>query len=228
MTITRNGPYLVSGKLPLAKEIIVFDEKEGCPTEWEQGDKYPDKDQYALCRCGQSKTKPYCDGTHVKAKFDGTETATRKEFMDQAEAVGGKDIALLDVKHLCSRARFCHQSGGAWKVAYEQNDEASRDLAEHIAGQCPAGRLVIMDKKTEETVEPHFEPSVSLVEDPDKGVSGPIWLKGGIPLYSADGKKYETRNRVTLCRCGESDNKPYCDGSHIESGFNDGDAALNK
>ena len=43
---------------------------------------------------------------------------------------------------------------------------------------------------------------------------GPIWVRGGIPVASADGKTYEVRNRLTLCRCGRSANKPFCDGSH--------------
>ena len=37
---------------------------------------------------------------------------------------------------------------------------------------------------------------------------------GGIPIHGADGQAYEVRNRVTLCRCGRSANKPYCDGAH--------------
>jgi len=228
VTVTKNGPYLVSGDLPLAKEIIVFDPAEGCPTEWAPGEQYPDKETYALCRCGQSRHKPYCDGMHAKAGFDGTETAGRHKFLDEADAIGGRDIALLDVKHLCSRARFCHQAGGIWELVYNQKDIVTRERAEKIAGQCPAGRLVIWDKKTETPVEPHFEPSISLIEDPEKGVSGGIWLKGGIPLESAGGKKYETRNRVTLCRCGQSGNKPFCDGSHIDSGFDDGDKSINR
>ena len=47
--------------------------------------------------------------------------------------------------------------------------------------------------------------------DPSRG---PIWLRGGISLTSADGYQYEVRNRMTVCRCGASRNKPFCDGSH--------------
>lgn len=75
-------------------------------------------------------------------------------------------------------------------------------------------------------IEPEFEPSIELIEDPQEKASGPIWLKGGIELEAADGTKYETRNRVTLCRCGKSHNKPFCDGSHIRARFNDGDENL--
>jgi CDGSH-type Zn-finger protein len=59
------------------------------------------------------------------------------------------------------------------------------------------------------------------VEDPAEGVSGPLWLRGGIPVFAADGFAYEVRNRVTLCRCGASKNKPFCDGSHAAIKFTD-------
>jgi CDGSH-type Zn-finger protein len=224
--VTKDGPYLVSGGLPLAKEYIVNDDNEGCPTAWAPGEKYPGRETYALCRCGASSHKPFCDGTHAKAAFDGTETAGRQKYLAQAEAIGGKDIALLDVQKLCARARFCHQGRGIWQIAASQKDDKGRARAEKIAGQCPAGRLVIWDKATETAIEPPFEPAISLVEDPHKRVSGGLWLKGGIIVESADGKPYEARNRVTLCRCGKSVNKPYCDGSHIDSGFDDGDPSL--
>ena len=73
-----------------------------------------------------------------------------------------------------------------------------------------------------------MEPGIGLVEDPQKKVSGPIWVKGGVEIESEDGQAYEARNRVTLCRCGQSDNKPFCVGNHIRAQFNDGDESLNK
>jgi CDGSH-type Zn-finger protein len=70
-------------------------------------------------------------------------------------------------------------------------------------------------------LEPHFEPSIGLVQDTAKCVSGPLWLRGGVRVVSSDGSSYESRNRVALCRCGASGNKPFCDGSHVASGFSD-------
>ncbi len=55
---------------------------------------------------------------------------------------------------------------------------------------------------------------LALIEDPGIGVSGPIWVRGGVRIESAEGKIYEIRNRVTLCRCGKSKNKPFCDSAH--------------
>ena len=78
-----------------------------------------------------------------------------------------------------------------------------------------ADLIVALDKKSGKALEPTLEKAISLVEDPHEGISGPIRLKGGIPLESTDGKQYEIRNRVTICRCGESKNKPFCDTTHV-------------
>jgi len=77
VTIIKNGPYLVSGNLPLTKEIARVG-KSGEPETWKKGEKFPLKESYALCRCGQSSNKPFCDGSHVAAKFVGKETASKK------------------------------------------------------------------------------------------------------------------------------------------------------
>lgn len=225
--VTENGPYLVAGGLPLAKEIIITDD-EGTSVEWGKGDQYPAQETYALCRCGQSKNKPFCDGTHAKAGFDGTETASTEKYLDQAETIAGPGIILTDAQDLCAAARFCHLSDGAWNLTEESDDPVAKENVIKIAARCPSGRLVAWDKKTGKPIEPEFDKSVSLVEDPEEGVSGPIWAKGGIPIESSDGTKYEVRNRVTLCRCGKSYNKPFCDGTHIDAGFNDGDRSVNR
>ena len=170
---------------------------------------------YLLCRCGKSKNKPYCDGTHAKIGFDGKETASRQKYIELAENIEGPEIKLTDKKELCASARFCHnKKGNTWELT-ESSDPKAGEEAIKQACNCPAGRLVIWDKKTGQPIEPKFKPSISLIEDPEKDVSGPIWLKGEVELESSNGQKYETRNRVTLCRCGKSKNKPFCDGRHI-------------
>jgi len=80
---------------------------------------------------------------------------------------------------------------------------------------CPAGRLVLRDKHGQ-PIEPKLEPSIGVVFDPITNNIGPLWVRGGIPIEAADGTVYEIRNRVTLCRCGVSTNKPFCDGKHCE------------
>ena len=170
--------------------------------------------QYALCRCGQSANKPFCDGTHKKVEFDGTETANREPYLDQAETLDGPTVQLTDAESLCAFARFCDPKGRIWNLVEKTDDPEVRKIVEYEAGHCPAGRLVVWDRETGKAIEPKFEPSLGLIEDTEKQVSGPIWVRGGIPVVSSDGKTYEVRNRVTLCRCGRSNNKPFCDGSH--------------
>lgn len=73
-----------------------------------------------------------------------------------------------------------------------------------------------------EPYEPDYAPSLGLIEDPALGVSGGLWVRGGIPVQTQEGMAYEIRNRVVLCRCGASKNKPFCDGSHAAVKFRDG------
>jgi hypothetical protein len=71
-------------------------------------------------------------------------------------------------------------------------------------------------RQTGKAIEPALEKSIVIIEYPAKGEHGPLWVRGGIPVVSAYGKPYTIRNRLTLCRCGKSGNKPFCDGSHIQ------------
>jgi CDGSH-type Zn-finger protein len=71
-------------------------------------------------------------------------------------------------------------------------------------------------------VEESLPVSIGVVEDPAEDCAGPLWLRGGIAVIAANGFAYEVRNRVTLCRCGASRNKPFCDGSHASIKFQDG------
>jgi len=80
---------------------------------------------------------------------------------------------------------------------------------------------VAWDKKTEKPIELKYKPSISLVEDRQKKVSGPIWVKGKVTLESSEGTNYEKRNYMNLCRCGKSCNKPFCDGTHVSVKFKD-------
>jgi CDGSH-type Zn-finger protein len=224
--VSKNGPYLVSGKLPLAKEIIVADE-EDFPYKWEKGKKYSEQEAYALCRCGRSKNMPYCDGSHRVNGFDGIETASRKKYLEQVDVkINGPKLELTDVKNLCALGRFCERKEGVWELTEKSADPQAKKMAIEQACNCPSGRLVAWDKKTKRAYEPDFSESLSIVEDPSRKVSGPLWVKGKVQVESADGQQYEKRNRVTLCRCGQSTNKPFCDGKHIQNHFDDGDESL--
>jgi CDGSH-type Zn-finger protein len=204
----------------LSTEVILND-NEGNPLRWGKGKSFEVGVEYALCRCGSSKNKPFCDTTHVKVKFNGAETASRKPYREQAESVRGPGLILKDCQSLCAGAGFCHRKSGTWNLTENSGDPECRKTAIQQACNCPSGRLVACDKDANEDIEPKFTPSIALVEDPDNGLSGPIWLRGGVQLESSDGKPYEIRNRITVCRCGKSGNKPFCDGTHIDIRFSD-------
>ena len=105
--ITENGPYMVSGNLPLQKEVMVPDDN-GNPYEWQKGDSITaEEEPYFLCRCGHSKHKPFCDDTHLAIGFDGNETAQNIKFDEVAATHSGPELILKDAMSFCSSARFC-------------------------------------------------------------------------------------------------------------------------
>jgi CDGSH-type Zn-finger protein len=219
VTVSKDGPYIVSGDAPLSEQVIVAN-ADGESLQWREGDSYAAPEKYALCRCGQSHRAPFCDGTHAKIGFDGSETAARTPYSAQATVFDGPALALLDAKRLCADGRFCDPNGSVWNQVARTDDPQIRAIFLHQVHHCPAGRLVAFDKAAGTTIEQSLPVSIGLIEDPVEHCSGPIWLRGGISLMSADGYRYEVRNRMTICRCGASKNKPFCDGSHASIKFN--------
>ncbi len=223
--IVKNGPFLVYGGVPLVKLIITTDNL-GYPYEWIEKEKYPQQEEYALCRCGKSENKPFCDGKHEKISFKGIETTGQESYLVNAREIQGSDLILTDNPTLCNHAGFCTRAGGIENLVRQSDDPEAKKTVIKIAGNCNSGRFAVWDKETKKPIEPDFKPSIAVTEEPEKGVSGPLWVRGMIPIESADGTIYEIRNRVTLCRCGQSFNKPFCDGTHIETDFNDGDESI--
>ncbi|MCL2606539.1 MAG: CDGSH iron-sulfur domain-containing protein, partial [Coriobacteriia bacterium] len=219
--VMKDGSYKVSGRVPLSIMTLTRNaQKEAIG--WEEKQVLPVKDVYMLCRCGHSENKPYCDGNHVKENFDGTEVASKEPFEVGAKQIRGGDHILHDNIKFCVGAEFCDRLGGVWQLteASEENcgladpDDAAHyvkkahQFATEEACLCPSGRLV-MHRITEDgadiVIEPAYDkPGIALIEDPVYKSSGAIWVRGGIKIYDANGEPYETRNRVTLCRCGAS------------------------
>ncbi len=218
--IVKNGPYLVSGNLPMRKQTVGTN-STGESVKWIEGQAYPDQATYALCRCGQSAKKPYCDGTHAKVGFDGTETASRETYQIQASVMRGPTMSLTDVEVLCAFARFCDPHGQVWNLVNETDNPVAKKNFLKQVGDCPSGRLVAWDNSSGKAIEPKHEASIGLIEDPVNQCAGPVWIRGGVQLIGSDGFHYEVRNRVTLCRCGASKNKPFCDGTHASIKFKD-------
>lgn len=220
--VTADGPYLVYGNPPIDQEIILPN-KEGSSWVYRKGTHFDSSaSPTALCRCGHSKHKPFCDGSHKQATdWDPTETASQIPLLDEAKSYEGPDLLLFDNKRYCALARFCDAYGTVWSLVQQADSDEKNEVVYHEVGHCPSGRLAVWDKKNKKMFEPPFTPSIGILEDPGMKVSGPIWVKGGIRVERADGSSYEIRNRVTLCRCGQSSNKPFCDATHVSKRFSD-------
>ena len=218
IVVRKDGPYRIEGGVPIIRAEIV-ETDQGEPIAWKDGPGFepPDEELVELCRCGRSSNKPFCDSTHETFPFDGTEVADRGPISARRQTWEGEEnIVLYDDLSLCSKAGFCRNvRTGVWEMIEEADDPQVREEFIAMVGRCPSGRLAYAVLPDPEPIEPAFEPSVGV--EPN----GPYRVRGGIPVVSEDGTPYEVRNRQTLCRCGQSRNKPFCDGSHKIFGFTD-------
>ncbi len=212
--VLKDGSYQVTGNVPLDQLRFVPDAR-GASVAYEEIKKFPSQDTYYLCRCGKSGNKPYCDGSHLNW-FNGTETAPHATYDELAEFIEGINIDLLDAKSLCAVARFCDTHGDTWTLVEEGTSNDTAEIVKYQCNNCPSGRLTAVTREGKR-IEPELPEEISILEDEFVHVQGPLWVKGGIPVEDENGKTYPVRNRITLCRCGKSENKPFCDARHMET-----------
>jgi CDGSH-type Zn-finger protein len=214
--VTEDGPYEVRG-VPLVRTSQVETE-HGEPVDWAPDVPIPTGKRAVLCRCGNSSTKPFCDDSHLDG-FDGAEVADRASYDERKQVFGATGFVLDDVVELCTDAGYCgDRFGHVWDMLPDTADPEVAERVRAMVRRCPSGRIVTRDAEgdaTGDADEPSFEPSVAVIAD------GPLWVRGGVAVVATDGTTYEVRNRQTLCRCGASGNKPFCDGSHKRVGFTD-------
>ncbi|MFZ1386478.1 MAG: CDGSH iron-sulfur domain-containing protein [Thiolinea sp.] len=220
--VTENGPYQVTGADSITIKTITAN-AEGESWDYTDGKTFQlDPKGSFLCRCGHSAHKPFCDGTHAKVHFNGKETASNQPYLQAADRQDGPLATLTDQENLCAYGRFCDARGQIWNLAVSDSP-ADVKLAMREASHCPSGRLKVWDvDMSKQLNEEPNTPELSLLEDPQMHCSAAIWAKGGVEVTSSKGEAYEVRERMTLCRCGNSSNKPFCDGSHASSKWKDG------
>lgn len=217
ITIDLDGPYKVEGNIPLVRKVQVVSEF-GEPLTWKKTGVIKTSENYDLCRCGHSKNKPFCDSSHHEVDFDGTEVADSGLTGERQQVIpGGKGIHVRRDLPICSESGFCgNRLTNVDLLTPLTGDPQVRAQVMAMIEHCPSGSYVYSLGKGEPDVEPDLPQEIAVVTDiTSQGpVEGPLWVSGGIPIERSDGKPFETRNRVTLCTCGKSANKPLCDGTH--------------
>jgi CDGSH-type Zn-finger protein len=216
--VSKNGPYEVHGGIPLVRKTQVVSEY-GEPLTWRKlGTIEPGEDPYYLCRCGQSSHKPFCDSTHRAIGFDGAETAdTGVTARRQVVCAGGIRIVVRRDQSLCSESGYCaNRFTTIEKLMPATSEPAVRAKVMSMVEHCPSGSYTYSLEEGGPDIEPDLPQQVAVTTEICEAgpIAGPLWVTGYIPIERADGQPFETRNRVTLCNCGRSKNKPLCDGTH--------------
>ena len=183
----------------------------------------------ALCRCGASKNKPFCDGTHGTIGFssenkvaeNGDGSGEKKVIKDRRKNYAGKKITIHDNRRICSHAAECVNSlPSVFKLNTRPWIDPDATTLEEIINtirKCPSSALSYSINGIEYRDQNERKPMVTVSKD------GPYVITGGIDLIGdniqfGDGASKE---HYTLCRCGASSNKPFCDGMHKVINFND-------
>ena len=213
IVVEHHGPYRVVGGIPLSRKTPVTTE-HGEPITWQKTRTYNLHGNYALCRCGKSSNKPFCDDAHESGGFDGTETADVGNFSNRSKSYTGTGIVVKDDRTLCTHAGFCGtRATNLWRMIRQTEDTAVRAQVIAMIERCPSGALTYSITEDGPDVEPDLPLSIAVTPD------GPLWVTGNATIERADSLPLEVRNRVALCRCGASKSKPLCDGAHTEIGF---------
>jgi CDGSH-type Zn-finger protein len=170
----------------------------------------------ALCRCGASAKKPYCDGTHKGNGFSGTRVSDGST--DRREDYVGKDITIHDNRGVCSHAGTCTEG---LPSVFREDDEpwidpngADASKVIDLIRKCPSGALRYSVKGLDGGDQDR-QSMITVTKD------GPYALTGGVTLEGEQLMKGSSSEHCTLCRCGNSENKPFCDGTHWDVGFKD-------
>ncbi len=206
-----SGPYLVTNVENL--------------TNW-LGEPVPTRPQMALCRCGRSQRKPFCDGTHAEIGFTAEKDPGR--VPDRRDTYVGQQVTVMDNRGICQHSGFCtDRLATAFHLGEEPFVTPSGGRMDEIiraVRDCPSGALSygIDNVEAHEEVDYHDrrEPAIEISRD------GPYRVSGTIALLDGDGEdeprnQGASREHYALCRCGQSQNKPFCSGMHWYVDFRD-------
>jgi CDGSH-type Zn-finger protein/truncated hemoglobin YjbI len=207
----RNGPYLATNVRLLRNYL---------------GEEIPAPPQVALCRCGESATKPSCDGSCASNGF--TDAKDPKRVPDRLDTYPGVQLTILDNRGTCQHSGLCtDRLATAFRAGQEPFVAPSGARMDEIISavrNCPSGALsfAIDGKAARGQTDwgDTREPAIEVTKD------GPYRVTGGIELTDADGTPVARNDGASLehyalCRCGHSQNKPFCSGMHWYVDFRD-------
>ena len=202
IVLARNGPYLVTN----CKMLKSF----------QDGTVYKTEGTVALCRCGGSKNKPFCDGTHQTNGFTGDKAPDR--VPDKREDYASDGLVLHDNRGLCAHAGRCTDGlETVFKLGQEPFIDPKGATAEEIiktVKSCPSGAL----SYSVDGVEHRDQDRESIIFI---APNGPYVIMGGADLKDVEWGEGASREHFDLCRCGQSKNKPFCNGAHWHHHFDE-------
>jgi CDGSH-type Zn-finger protein len=170
----------------------------------------------ALCRCGGSNNKPFCDGTHSTNGFKSDRLTDGSS--NRRVSYKGKGITIHDNRGICSHSGVCTDNlKEVFRMRQEpwiDPDGASVEQIMATVRNCPSGALSYSIDGVEQRPEER-PPAVTVCDD------GPYAITGGVELMGVTFGDGASSEHYTLCRCGGSNNKPFCDGTHWKIGFRD-------
>lgn len=197
-----NGPLIV-------KNLTSFKMPDGTEVDG--------KPVMALCRCGASKNKPFCDGSHTEAGFDSTHKDV--SHRDRIYDYQGAEVTVHFNKLLCVHAGECGKRARAIfntkQRPWVQPDAGTLDQVKEVVAACPSGALRYSENGSAPQEITNDAPSLSVERNGSYHVEN-IIVEADFWATGQSDKKY------ALCRCGMSQNKPFCDGTHYDKGWTDG------
>lgn len=205
---------LPSAIVPLANGPLLVTNVERM-TNW-LGESVPVTPMLALCRCGLSAIKPLCDGSHAAGGF--SDTKDPKRTPDRLDTYTGQQITVTDNRGTCAHSGFCtDRLAGVFHTDSEPFVTPSGGRMDEIiraVRSCPSGALgFALSALDRSQADQSREPAIEVSRD------GPYRVTGGIALLDPGGSAV-SRNagasleHYSLCRCGQSRNKPFCSGMH--------------
>ena len=201
ITPTTNGPYRVDGLERLRNS---------------RDEELAVRETVYLCRCGGSQRKPFCDGTHKKIGFRGRRETRRQ--IERRRAYVGREVTITDNRSICAHAGFCTSELRAVfqsrRKPWITPDEADVEAIAATILKCPSGALGY-EIDGIPFGDQERAPTIAVSKD------GPYYITGGVELLHATGLRGPSLEHFALCRCGQSKNKPFCDGTHWTIGFSD-------